>query len=105
MKKCRTHCFGWILLALAGVALLGGIVMLLWNTVLTAVFPGVAAISYLQAVGILILSRILFGGLRGFHRGGHCRWQGEQMKPEEREQLREYFFNRFGRCRTPHTEE
>lgn len=41
---------------------LGGLVfMLLWNALLPAIF-GLKAIGYLQAVGLLVLAKILFGG-------------------------------------------
>ena len=79
-------------LAAAFLAALGYVVMSLWNAVLPAV-AGVHAITFFQAVGLLVLSRILFGGLRGRRlRGWHwrgrmqARWQ--QMTPEEREQFR-----------------
>jgi hypothetical protein len=78
--------------AAALLAAFGYVVMTLWNAVLPAV-AGVHPIGFLQAVGLLVLSRILFGGLRGRrHRGWHwrgrmqARWQ--QMSPEEREQFR-----------------
>ncbi len=37
------------------------IFMLLWNALLPAIF-GLKAIGYLQAVGLLVLAKILFGG-------------------------------------------
>ena len=74
--------------AAALLAAFGYVVMTLWNAVLPAV-AGVHPIGFLEAVGLLVLSRILFGGLRGRrHRGWHwrgrmqARWQ--QMSPEER---------------------
>jgi len=45
---------------------LGLVVMTLWNALLPAIL-GVKAIGFWQALGILVLSRILFGGL-GFRR-------------------------------------
>ena len=47
-------------------AVLGFVVMSLWNGLLPGLF-GWHVISFWQAVGLLILSRIFFGGLR---RGG-----------------------------------
>lgn len=80
-------------LAAVALALLGYVVMTLWNAVLPAV-TGLHAINFVQALGLLVLSRILFGGLRGWgRRGGHwrarmqARWQ--QMTPEERERFRD----------------
>jgi hypothetical protein len=52
------------LLVLAGMALLIWVVMLLWNAILPDVL-GVTTITYWQALGIFILSKILFGGFKG----------------------------------------
>jgi site-specific recombinase len=78
--------------AAAFLAAIGYAVMALWNAVLPAV-AGVHPIGFLQAVGLLILSRILFGGLRARRmRGWHwrdrmqARWR--QMSPEERARFR-----------------
>jgi hypothetical protein len=80
------------------IAVFSGIVMMLWNWLMPTLF-GWQQISYWQAAAILILSKILFGGLRG--RGGppwHWRrrmlerW--EQMTPEEREKFRQGFQSR-----------
>lgn len=90
--------------AALALALLGYVVMSLWNAVLPAV-TGLHAITFLQALGLLALSRILFGGFRGWgRRGGH--WRGrmqarwEQMTPEEREKFRDLLGSRHGCCRT-----
>jgi hypothetical protein len=57
---------------IAGALLLGYIVMHLWNWLLPAIFTGAIAITYCQALGLLLLSRILFGGWKGRnHCGGH----------------------------------
>jgi hypothetical protein len=79
-------------------AVFGFVVMALWNAVLPAV-TGLHPITFIQALGLLVLSRILFGGLRGWgRRGGHwrarmqARWQ--QMSPEERERFREMLGSR-----------
>ena len=70
----------------------GGVVMLLWNWLAPALF-GLRLITFWQAIGLLALCRILFGGfgLGGSHRsnsrgrmGGRC----EPMTPEERERIR-----------------
>lgn len=42
----------------------GAIVMGLWNAILPAVL-GVKTITFLQALGLLLLSKILFGGFGG----------------------------------------
>lgn len=53
-----------------GALLLGGwAVLLLWNAILPDV-TGVKNLTYWQAVGLLILSRILFGGWRNGSKPG-----------------------------------
>jgi len=87
--KFKVRCFGKALLVPAGIALLGFLVMLLWNWVIPAVFASGRPIDYLHALGLLVLSRILFGGFRG-HGGwrGHRHWRRwERMTPEERERF------------------
>ncbi|MEX3936144.1 hypothetical protein AB4Y32_30890 [Paraburkholderia phymatum] len=87
--KFRVRCFGKALLVLAGIALLGLMVMLLWNWVIPTVFASGRSIDYLHALGLLVLSRILFGGFRG-HGGwrGHRHWRRwERMTSEERERF------------------
>jgi len=80
------------LLMLVAVAVLGGLVMLLWNAIVPELFAGARAIDYLKALGLLVLCRILFGGFRGYggwrgHRHwGHGRWNA--MTAEEREEFR-----------------
>jgi hypothetical protein len=68
LRALRVAAFGALALALFGF-----VVMALWNAVLPAV-TGLHAITFIQALGLLVLSRILFGGLRGWgRRGGHWR--------------------------------
>ncbi|MDR1230369.1 MAG: hypothetical protein LBK61_03085 [Spirochaetaceae bacterium] len=54
-----------IFIMLAMLALFSLAVMLLWNALLPGIL-GVSALNYGQAAGLLLLSRILFGGLGGF---------------------------------------
>jgi hypothetical protein len=80
---------GKALLVIVGMAVLGWMVMTLWNWVMPALFVGARAIDFAHALGLLILSRILFGGFRG-HGGwrGRQQWRRwEQMTPEEREKF------------------
>ena len=70
----------------------GAVVQLLWNWLLPALF-GWREVTFWQALGLLALCRILFGGF-GMHGPGRSgvrrrmaeRW--EQMTPEERERFR-----------------
>ena len=81
--------------------LLGGeAVMHLWNWLLPTLF-GWRQITFWQAIGMLALCRILFGGLggRGGHRGNFRRRLGERwerMTPEEREKFRQGMGARCG---------
>ena len=96
--RSKARSLGKAVLGLAAIALLGGIVMLLWNAIIPDLFTGARSIDYLHALGLLVLSRILFGGMRGHggwhghHAGHHHRWRGgpwSAMTPEERERLRQ----------------
>ena len=91
-------------LALIGMALfafLGGtVVRELWNWLLPSLF-GWPRIHFWQAIGLLALCRLLFGGF-GMH-GSYGprarrriieRW--EAMTPEERERFRQGMHGRFG---------
>ncbi|WHZ11879.1 MAG: hypothetical protein OJF60_002318 [Burkholderiaceae bacterium] len=94
MRFGRFRFLKFVALALLAIAVLSAVVMLLWNWLVPALFAGAHAISFAQAVGLLVLSRILFGGFRGrpgWHRHGPgARWAA--LSDEERERLRE------GRC-------
>ncbi len=102
----------WILLApLAMVAFalfiaLGGeLVMLLWNWLVPTLF-GWRQVTFWQALGLLALCRILFGGLggRGMDRSYSRRRMAERwerMTPEEREKFRQSFRGRYGGFEPP----
>jgi hypothetical protein len=52
-------------------ALVTWVLMLLWNWLMPVLFD-LSTISFWQAAGLLILSKILFGGFHTGQRGGHC---------------------------------
>ena len=84
----KLRCGRFIVLAVLGVAALGAVVMALWNWLIPSLFVGGRQIDYVQAMGVLLLSKILFGGFRGH--GGHGRWHRQslaQMAPEDRERF------------------
>jgi hypothetical protein len=100
-----------IMFALLAVCSLG--VMLLWNALLPGIF-GLPALNYWQAAGLLLLSRILFGGLgagrfiprggcgrddRLFHHGNPLREKWMSMTDAERKAFveKERDFMRFSR--------
>jgi len=100
---------GWKLLWIAPAALLamalftalgGWVVRSLWNWLLPPLF-GWPVITFWQALGLLILCRILFGGF-GLHGGPgrragmRVRGRGKGMTREERERLRQKMGERFG---------
>jgi hypothetical protein len=80
------------------VALGGEIVRLLWNWLLPSLF-GWPRITFWQALGLLALCRILFGGLGGGFRpspGRRMAGRWGHMSPEERERFRERIRERGG---------
>ncbi len=89
-----------IVAVLLAVALGGAIVRLLWNWLLPPLF-GWPQITFWQALALLALCRILFGGF-GMHSHGRsnagrrmaARWAS--MTPEERERFRQGLRERCG---------
>ena len=99
-----------ILLAIcvaAAIGVAGLVVMSLWNWLIPALFGG-PVLHFWQALGLLVLTRILVGRVgRG---PGHWGWRGrmrqdwQRMTPEEREKLRETFSRRCGGRGMPESE-
>ncbi len=93
----------WVLkvtaIAAVAIAVGGEVVTQLWNWLMPDLF-GLHTIRFWQALGLLILSRVFFGGFRG--RGGFgggsrmMRKRWEEMTPEQREQFSKGM--RGGRC-------
>jgi hypothetical protein len=85
----RKRWFWVVPLAIIGIPLFifagGEIVMHLWNWLLPPLF-GWKTLGFWQALGLLALCRILFGGLR--HGGQRWRGRCRNMSPEEREKFR-----------------
>lgn len=89
---------------IGGLFLFTWVVMLLWNNILPEVITSVKDISYFQAMGILVLSKILFGGFGRRNSGG---WRNKEkwmdmkekfsgMTPEEREKFKAEWKNKCG---------
>src|SRR5262245_20890060 len=90
----------WILMIPVGIAAIilftfigGTAVQLLWNWLMPAVF-GWKELTFWQALGLLALCRILFGGLGG--RGHRGRWKHDNWTPEEKERFRARMRERWG---------
>jgi hypothetical protein len=85
---------------IAGVFVFSFIVMHLWNAILPSVIH-VSAITFWQALGILVLSKILFGGFGGRRWGGRrhnmMRDKFVNMTSEEREKFRSEWRSRCSR--------
>jgi hypothetical protein len=83
---------------IAGIFGLTAVVMLLWNAVLPGLIP-VTAIGFWQAMGLLALCKILFGGFRFGGPRGSSRWKNKfaNMTPEEKEAFKEKMKERWGR--------
>jgi hypothetical protein len=99
------------LFATLAVTAVSFLVMSLWNVLMPGIFA-IRAISFWQALGLLVLSKILFGGFRP-PIGGGPRWRRrmmerwEQMTPEEREKFKQGMRRGCGHrqnVEAPHTE-
>jgi hypothetical protein len=89
-----------VLAILLFIAIGGEVVRQLWNWLLPGLF-GWRQITFWQAIGLLALCRILFGGFggHGSHRSGFRRRMAERwghMTPEERERFRQGMRGRCG---------
>ena len=84
--------------AVVFVALFGYVVKWLWNWLVPALFTGAHLITFWQAIGLLVLSRILFGSWHSGRNGRDRRRkeQWEAMSPEEREKFRQSMRGRCG---------
>lgn len=100
---------GLTLCAVSIAGLAGWVVMMLWNNVLAEVAT-VKIITYWQALGLLLLSKILFGGFNKWG-GKHKRWSNEMkdkwhnMSADEKEKFKEEWRSKCNtwKRRTEHT--
>jgi hypothetical protein len=83
-----------VVVVIAAVLLFGLATMELWNWLAPGIF-GLRSITFVQALGLLVLGKILFGGFHrhgggGWKRGGRGHWEERwaKMSPEERERFR-----------------
>ena len=97
----------FVFIAIAAILVFGFVVMSLWNAILPSVL-NVGTISFAQALGILLLSKILFGGFRGGW-GGRRRQRWRQhmenkwssMSPEEKEKFQQSWRARCSESKKP----
>jgi ABC-type multidrug transport system fused ATPase/permease subunit len=108
MKNNLRFRFAGIAVMLAMAAVFAAIVMLLWNVLIPPLFA-LPVLNYWQAAVLLLLARILFGGLEHgfhggmgrhrFHHGNKLREKWLNMSDEERKEFVKnekdfYSFNR-----------
>jgi hypothetical protein len=83
--------FVFFFIAVAGLTVFSFVVLSLWNALMPVIFH-LPLITFWQAAGLLLLSKILFGGFRGGC-GGRWRHKMQQrwmdMTPEERERFKQ----------------
>ena len=84
----------FLVMGLLAAGLFGWVVMGLWNWLVPGL-TGWHALSFAQALALLVLCRILFGGFGRGHFRERMRARFERMTPEEQERLRARF---GGRC-------
>ena len=99
MKPFRRKFPFIIIMILLAITVVTTVVMLLWNALLPSLFH-FPAITWPQALGLLILSKLLFGGFRGG--GPRQQWKNKMkqrwmnMQPEEREKFMQEWNRRCG---------
>jgi len=91
MKNTIKFRFAGIGIMLATLAVFSVVVMLLWNTLMPELFA-LPVLNYWQAAGLMLLARILFGGL--IHdMAGRGRLGGDARRPGHGNKLREKWMN------------
>ena len=84
--------FAVIGIMLVTCAVFGVAVMLLWNALMPQIFA-LPVLNYWQAAGLLILARLLFGGLGGPGHGGLRRLGGNNRLFHHGNKFREKWMN------------
>lgn len=95
------------LLFLLFIAAITSLFMLLWNWLMPEIF-GLQEINFWQSLGLVALSKILFGGVWGkhkcgcHHQGSHYSWKEkfkskwQNMSDEDKQKWEE----KFGKCKS-----
>ena len=95
----------WVVLGAVFIAAFGWVTMSLWNWLVPALFNG-PVLNFWQALGLLVLSKILFSGFGGKRHGHGRHWKHSyyeklsRMTPEERAQFKEKMKERWCRKST-----
>lgn len=102
-----------VALVIVASVVFGFAIMNLWNWLMPTIFD-LRRLTFAQALGLFVLSKLLFGGFHR-HSGGRNGWRRHmeqrwiQMSPEERERFRAGMRGRrgcrFGRSDEPGTEQ
>jgi hypothetical protein len=95
---------GFVILGIIGVFVFGSVVMLLWNALMPDIF-NLRQITFWQALGLLVLAKILFSSFRGGPKAYGSRWKRDalregwaNMTPEQQEKFKQEWGRR---CRKP----
>ena len=90
-NKYRLRFWPFPIFILAAGLILGGAVKFLWNAILPSLL-NINTISYWQAVGLLVLCRILLGNFGGRMNSSRHRWQGKwEPNSSDSESENEFF--------------
>jgi len=94
---------GFVILGIIGIFVFGSIVMLLWNALMPDIF-NLRQIDFWQALGLLVLAKILFSGFRGGPKAYGSRWKRNalregwaNMTPEQQEKFKQEWGRRCGK--------
>jgi hypothetical protein len=98
--RCLPKMAKFIPIAIVMFGIFSLVTMLLWNALIPDLFHG-PYLTFWQAVGLLVLSHILFHsfGGRGHGSWGHRHWRHRfeeklaAMTPEEREKFKEEYYH------------
>jgi len=81
-----------IIAAIVFILLFGYVTMRLWNWLMPDIF-GLGLINYWQAIGIIVLAKILFGGFGGHKSSKRTKKSIERCKPGYKKALKNDFSN------------
>ena len=87
-RNWKIHGLRFAAFGVLGVTVAGAVTMGLWNALMPAIFS-LPAVSFWQALGLLLLSRLFFGHFGGRGRRGRFVRGWKYLTPEERERFRD----------------